>query len=433
MILPNYRPISVLPTFSKVYERAIYDQIMDHFECHNIFSPNQFGFRRNRKTEDAIVEFENCCLDAFDKGEYCVVLLLDLSRAFDCVSHSILLDKLKYVYNFDRLTLKTIKSYLSERNQRVKSERGMSGTLNVCRGIAQGSIIGPLMFLIFFNDFYFYITKVQGVECFMYADDATITIRGRDFNDVMTKSSDVLAAAKRWATANELSLNEEKTVKLAFGLRKFQFGNPETSKLLGVHITPPSFAFGEHASVIGSKICRNIFLLRRLATTVTRDVLRTAYFALVHSHITYCVLAWGSSPDSEHVFRMQRRAVRVLGGVGYRDDCRDTFARLSILTLPCEYILSCILHANTHKHTLSRNSDYHDYSTRGRNDIRPQHCRLTRSQRSPLYMSITFFNKLPPNTRNLTNSVLKARLKKFLLKNSFYSVQEFLDCSFDVL
>ena len=280
----NYRPISILPVFSKLYERVIYNQIVDHFELNNIFSPHQFGFRVGKSTEDAVVAFSNCCLEAFDRGEYCVTMLLDLSRAFDCVSHSVLLDKLRRVYGFDRMSLKLIESYLSNRCQRVQGDSGVSEFLDVSRGVAQGSIIGPIMFLIFFNDFYFYLKESFDVDCFLYADDATVTIRGPTFADVMAKSDEVLNGARRWAIANQLSLNEEKTVRLAFGLRKFNFDGPECCKLLGVCITPPSLGFEEHARVTGAKMARNIFLLRRLATAVTADVLRTAYFALVHCH-----------------------------------------------------------------------------------------------------------------------------------------------------
>ena len=273
----NYRPISILPVFSKIYERAIYRQVNEHFESRNLFAPNQFGFRSGKKTEDVVVKFTNFCLTALDGGDFCSVLLLDLSRAFDCVSHDILLHKLKHIYNFDQMTLKLIKSYLHNRKQLVVNGRGRSAALNVGRGVAQGSIIGPLIFLIFFNDFYFFIKQCQGIECFLYADDASITIRASSLVDVETKSVEVLAAAKRWACANELSLNEDKTEKLLFGLRRFNFDNPTVVKLLGVYIAPPTLSFGEHARTIGSKVCRSIFALRRLATTVTKDVLKTAY------------------------------------------------------------------------------------------------------------------------------------------------------------
>ena len=213
----------------------------------------------------------------------------------------------------------------------------------------------------------------------MYADDASITIRSKNVGDVLVRSSEVLATAKRWALANELSLNEDKTEKLVFGLRKFNFDNPKVAKLLGVHISPPALGFGEHAVAIGSRICRNIFVLRRLAASVTVDVLRSAYFALVHSHIKYCILAWGGSPASEYVFRLQRRAVRVVGNLGYRDDCREVFVKQNILTLHCEFILACVLFVHAHKHTLSVNCDFHSYESRRRVDVRPDFCRLTRT------------------------------------------------------
>ena len=115
---------------------------------------------------------------------------------------------------------------MTNRCQQVVNQRGVSKSLNVYRGVPQGSIIGPLLFLNFFNDFYFYLKRFQNVDCFLYADDATITRRGDTFEDVMAKSGEVLRAAECWTTANELTLNQDKTVKLVFGLKKFHFDNP---------------------------------------------------------------------------------------------------------------------------------------------------------------------------------------------------------------
>ena len=170
-------------------------------------------------------------------------------------------------------------------------------------------------------------------------------------------------------------------------------------------------------------------MLRRLAASVTVDVLRSAYFALVHSHVKYCILAWGGSPASEYVFRLQRRAVRVLGNLGFRDDCREVFVKQNILTLHCEFILACVLFVHAHKHTLSVNSDFHRYETRGRDDVRPDFCRLTRTQRGCWHVSVSLFNKLPPGCRDMSDSLLRTRLKDFLLKHAFYSVHEFLTCN----
>ena len=375
-----------------------------------------------------MLKFINTCLTTFESGEYCISQFLDLSRAFDCVSHVILLQKLKQVYKFDNLSIKLIASYLSNRCQRVVVGDRMSYGLPVGKGVPQGSILGPLLFLIFFNDFPNYVRVDETVECIVYADDATIMVRGNNFDEVEAKSEEVLERVRTWTIANQLSLNNDKTVKMTFSLRCFDFDNPPGTKFLGVCINPPLLKFNEHADAISARISRNIFVLRQLASAVTPDVLRSAYFALVHSHVAYCILAWGGSPAAQCIFKMQRRAVRVLGGVGFRDDCRDCFISFNILTVPCQYILSCVLYANTHQHSFTTNRDFHAYDTRSRNDIRPTFCRLTTTQRSFLRNSITFFNKLPPGSRNLTNAVLKNRLKSLLSKKAFYSTDDFLNC-----
>ena len=158
------------------------------------------------------------------------------------------------------------------------------------------------------------------------------------------------------------------------------------------------------------------------------DAVRMAYFALVHCHINYCILVWGNSPAGSYIFRLQRRAVRVLGGIGYRDDCKHLFSQLNILTVPSVYILTSILYVNENRQGYRSHSSYHDYQTRNRDNIRPEYCRLTATQRGPMNMAAVFFNKLPTSARSLTDSVLKRRLKKFLISRAFYSVTDFLEC-----
>ena len=424
----NYRPISILPVFSKVFERAIYNRLCAFLESNGILYHNQFGFRKQRRTSDAVLSFTNCCLQAFESGCFCLAMFLDLSRAFDCVSHTILLQKLKNVYNFDNLTLQLIKSYLDGRCQVVVAADSMSASLPVCRGVPQGSILGPLLFLLYFNDFPIYINQSDDVECILYADDATLLVRGRDFDGVRRLADAVLEKVRTWAVANQLTLNDSKTVTMALTLRNLTYENPKSTKFLGIHISSPSLKFEDHASIVGTKICRNIFVLRRLTGAVTPEVLRGAYFALIHSHLTYCILAWGNTAASEYIFKLQRRAVRLLGGIGYTECCKNVFMSQGILPLPCEYILNSILHANSHRHSFVTNGDMHHYETRGRGNVRLDYCRLSRSQQGPFQMSKLLFNKLPPSCRCLTNDSLRARLKVFLLRNVFYKIQEFLDC-----
>ena len=156
----------------------------------------------------------------------------------------------------------------------------------------------------------------------------------------------------------------------------------------------------------------------------------TAYHALVQSHISYSVLAWGNSHASIHIFRLQRRAIRVFAGLGYREDCRDAFVSLGILTLPCVYIFQAVLRAYVNRNNFLTHADIHTYNTRKKDNMYIQYCRLSITQQSPTYMGQVLFNKLPTQIRLLTLTELKIKLKSHLIRNAFYSVEEFLNCDF---
>ena len=424
--LGNYRPISILPAFSKVFEKALYKRLMTHIEINKFIYPQQFGFRKGLSTADAVVTYVVDCLNAFEAGEYCISLMLDLSRAFDCVSHRILLEKLSVLYKFNTETLRLLESYLTGRRQRVECSGVLSSELPVDRGVPQGSILGPLLFILFINDLPFCIR--DHAQCILYADDATILIHSKDRAVAQQRAESVLELVSKWTTANELLLNESKTVEMLFALRRFDFENPDFAKLLGVYITPPYLTFENHALKIGARVSRNIFVLRRLVSSVSAEVVRMAYFALVHSHIAYCILAWGGTAASSYIFRLQRRAIRVLGGLNYRDDCSHLFGEYNILTVPSMFILDAIVYANDNKHDYRLHGDHHRYETRGRHDIRNDFCRLSKTQRGPKYSAIKLFNKLPADARELHSGLLRKRLRSFLLKKAFYNVDEFLNC-----
>ena len=296
------------------------------------------------------------------------------------------------------------------------------------RGVPQGSILGPLLFLMYFNDF----PQCLGydAECLLYADDATIIVRGTSCEMVQEKCDRAMGSIREWCIANELCLNESKTMKMLFSLRKSTFLNPDPNRFLGVYITAPHLKFDEHASHVGTVISRNIFLLRNLRNAVSLDVAKTAYYALVHSHISYSILAWGNSPAAGYLFRLQRRAIRILGGLAYREDCRQAFISLSIMTLPSIYLLQSVICAHSNQNGLRICADNHSYNTRNKNNIYIQYCRLSATQRGPARMSQVLFNKLPSSMRLLPLNKLKSSFKLFLISRAFYSIDEFLNFDF---
>ena len=363
----------------------MYNQIINYVESNNILHIHQFGFRSGKSTSDAVVSFVNICTECFERREYCATLFLDLTSAFDCVSHALLLQKLRLVHKFDNNSLAMIRSYLSQRKQQVTCGRQASSCLEVKRGVPQGSILGPLLFLLFFNDFP-QVVEAESIRCLLYADDATILVYGKNYDMVQDRCTAVLGNIRDWCFRNELCLNESKTVRMLFTLRSLDFVNPEACRFLGVYVSAPDLKFDEHARHVGTRISRNLFLLRSLTKTVSLDVAITAYHALIQSHINYSILAWGNSYASAYVFKLQRRAIRVLSGLGYRECCRDAFVGLAIMTLPSVYILESIMYASKSFSQFRSCSDVHMHDTRSKSDVYVRYCRLGFSQRAPVRM-----------------------------------------------
>ena len=152
----NYRPISILPLFSKVYERILFQHISKHFE--NIFSPLLCGFRAQHSTQHALLRLLGHWQQCLDSGGIVGTVLMDLSKAFDTLSHSLLIAKL-HAYGFSKSSLILIKSYLSGRFQRTKIGQSLSAWLLIVLGVPQGSILGPLFFNVFTNDIIYFIQK----------------------------------------------------------------------------------------------------------------------------------------------------------------------------------------------------------------------------------------------------------------------------------
>ena len=213
----NYRPISLLPVISKLFEKTIFKQIYSYFQEHKLFFSSQYGFRSGHSTELAALQIVDKIITEMDKGEIPISIFLDLSKAFDTIDHQILLHKLEY-YGIKGTANNLINNYLTNRKQFVEFNGTCSDLLSISTGVPQGSVLGPLLFIIYIND----IAKVSKVfQPIIYADDTTLFSTLKSFHTTSDNDTECLINLEldkidMWLKANKLSLNVKKTKFMMF-------------------------------------------------------------------------------------------------------------------------------------------------------------------------------------------------------------------------
>ena len=210
-LVNNYRPISVLPCFSKILERIMYNRLYSFLLDNNILYDKQFGFQKEHSTEHAILQLTNQILQSFEQNKLTIGIFIDLSKAFDTVNHNILLRKLSF-YGIRNSNLKWFHSYLSNRKQYISTDQGNTEMETIICGVPQGSILGPLLFLIFVND----LNKSTSLDPIMFADDTNLFYSNENIDTLFETVNKELVNINVWFQANKLSLNIKKTKFVLF-------------------------------------------------------------------------------------------------------------------------------------------------------------------------------------------------------------------------
>ena len=327
--LNNYHPISVIPVVAKVFERIIYDQLYDYFTVHKLISSHQSGFRPLHSTVTALLEATDSWAYNIDQGNVNAVVFLDLKKAFDTVDHEILLSKLNK-YGVQGTSYEWFKSYLDCRKQRCFVNGSLSGDHFLTCGIPQGTILGPLLFLIYINDL---PNCLLNSVPRMYADDTHLTFASNNILNINTVLNEDLARVEKWLIANKLTLNASKTEVMLIGSRQrlSTFHNPlslivdgapisqvSSTKSLGVHIDQ-NLSWNVHVEKLCKKIASGVGALKRARSFVPYETLRSVYMSLVQPHFDYWDSVWGNCTKAlaNKLQKLQNRAARILTHSNY--------------------------------------------------------------------------------------------------------------------
>ena len=431
----NYRPISILPIMSKIFEKLVYKQLYEYLEQNSFLNNYQYGFRARKSTTQAILNLLQYLYKNIDSGKIIFSIFLDFRKAFDSVNHKILLSKLE-TYGIRGVALDWFRSYLSNRSQYVCINDACSNVLKIDYSVPQGSILGPLLFLIFIND----ISKSSDFfKYILYADDSTLStcINENEIDSFTNSINKELNNVHLWLCANKIVINEDKTKYMIFSysktptLSEIKIGNniiPITpvTKFLGVHIDS-NLKFDSHMNIISKKLSKSIGLLYKLNKYLPNHVLKILYCTLIHPYLSYGLEAWYGTfkNHTSKIFILQKKAIRAINQLEYNEHTNEYFISNNILKLEDQFKLQIstyiyiLLNSNyidiEIASKLKPNIEIHDHDTRGGQKLNIMRVNKSKSKNCLFHNGVKIWNSLPDLAKN-SNSILKFKktAKKFL-------------------
>jgi hypothetical protein len=458
--ISNYRPISLISNIGKLFEKVVKKRITGFLENSNYMAENQYGFRSKRSAQDAIAKLSNHVLTDLDNKLFPLCVYLDLQKAFDTVSHRLLLEKAERAGLRGQIHA-WLESYLTNRKQQTRitihnddgSQMGniaLSDTVDVRHGVPQGTVLGPLLFLIYINDLF---NMDQDCTMVGFADDTALYFNGENWDDTYRKATLTLKRLKIWFDKNLLAINTKKTQYVAFSHKAN--GQPEENHTLKIHKNSCSnshhctcdvikkvicskylgitmdqhMKWKQHLVLTSQRIRKTIYKFRRLRHILDIETLRQTYFALVHSLATYGVLVWGGAPKIhlQPVEVAVKAVLRVALSKPYRYPSAALYDEIKVPTITFTYLEELM----SYRFKISYNAiDYINHGLHTRmavsRNLRLPKPDTTLYKRSHMYLSAVMYNRLPAELKAI-NSInrFKREIKQYL-KNNLETIKEYL-------
>ena len=336
MICSNYRPISILPIFSKILEKLMHKRITSFLEKHELLFKHQYGFQKGKSTEHAILDLHSNIIKAIEKKEKTCLIFLDFAKAFDTINHEILIKKLGH-FGIRNTQLKSFDSYLTDRQQCVKIGENTSDYKTVKCGVPQGSVLGPLLFLIYINDIPVSTSKVS---FHLFADDTCLFYSNKDYKQLEIDINRALENIANWLKANKLTLNVKKSNLILFNIQtnakenppiKICIGNSELeqkdcAKYLGIYFDK-RLSWDTHIEYTNKTLSRGIGILKKIRYYVQGNTLKNIYNSFIKPYIEYGTLAWSAATNVhlETLNKSVKRSVRAMLFKGKHDSVKPYY------------------------------------------------------------------------------------------------------------
>jgi len=437
--IENYRPISLINNFAKIFEKCLKARLVDYLNQNSILSLTQYGFREGLSTEDALYNLINNINSGLEKSKKCVALFLDLRKAFDMVSHEILFRKLESI-GIRGIVLELFKNYLNNRKQVVKIGSNYSDNLVIKRGVPQGTVLGPILFLIFINDLE---KSVKDGKVITYADDTVLYFEDDTWDRAKDKASQGITCVQKWLNENLLVLNVGKSQFMAFtptgktlpNFNEITVHNPACTnsnnchcslkikkadkvKYLGV-IVDNHLKWNAHVEHINKIIRKLIFIFYQIRNILKLSLLKIIYSALIESILKYCIVVWGGLYD-EHLRVLevtQKYIIKVMMKKKRSYPSGQLFIESEIFEIRTLYAYSCMVFIHENKQN-EKVEHYYNTRTRSNKNLKIPIHRLTCCQRFVNFFGNKMYNMVSQEIRDIKNiKTFKRKLKLFVRQN----------------